>query len=65
MYHDPIVEEVRKAREEYAQQFNFNLHAIAADLQRRSKERGVATVSLPPKRRTKVAAANDKSAADA
>ncbi len=48
MYRDPIVEEVRKAREDYARQFNFNLREIAADLQRRSQERGVKTVKLPP-----------------
>jgi hypothetical protein len=51
MYRDPIVDEVRKAREDYAKQFSFNLREIAADLQRRSRERGVKTIKLPPKRR--------------
>ena len=31
---DPIVDEVRKAREEYAAKFNFYLHAICKDFQK-------------------------------
>ncbi len=50
MYHDPIVDEVRKAREEYAKRFNFNLRDMVADLQRRQRESGRKTVSFPPKR---------------
>jgi hypothetical protein len=51
VYRDPIVEEIRKAREDYARQFNFNLREIAADLQRRERESGRKTVSFAPKRR--------------
>jgi hypothetical protein len=47
---DPIVEEVRRARDAHAKRFNYDLDAIVADLQRRKKELGLATVSLPPKR---------------
>ncbi len=50
---DPIVEEVRRAREEYGARFDFDLVAIFADLKRRSEEAaraGVAVVSLPPRR---------------
>jgi hypothetical protein len=54
MYHDPIVEEVRKAREDYARQFNFNLREIVADLQRRERESGRKTVSFAPKLREPV-----------
>lgn len=50
---DPIVEEVRRAREAHAKQFNYDLDAIVDDLKRREKESGVPTVSLPPKRPTK------------
>jgi hypothetical protein len=46
---DPIVDEVRKAGEAYFAQFNFDLRAICAVLQRRSEERGVKTVKLPPR----------------
>jgi hypothetical protein len=35
--YDPIVEEVRKAREEYAAQFDFDLNAMITDLQRRTE----------------------------
>jgi hypothetical protein len=51
MIRDPIVEEVRKAREEYAKRFNYDLDAMFDDLEGRSRERGVETVKLPPKRR--------------
>jgi hypothetical protein len=47
---DPIVEEVRRAREAHAQQFNYDLDAICADLRKREKASGRPTVSLPPKR---------------
>ncbi len=47
---DPIVEEVRRARDAHAKKFNYDLDAIVEDLQRREKELGLATVSLPPKR---------------
>lgn len=60
MYRDPIVDEVRKAREEYAQQFNFDLHELIADLQRRQRESGRKTVSFPPKRRATVSAPRDE-----
>jgi hypothetical protein len=47
---DPIVEEVRRAREAHAKQFNHDLDAICADLRKREKASGRPTVSLPPKR---------------
>ena len=49
MNDDPIVDEVRKAGEAYFAQFNFDLRAICEDLRRRSAERGVQPVSLPPR----------------
>jgi hypothetical protein len=54
---DPIVEEVRRAGEEYFKQFNFDLHAVCEDLRRRSEERGRKTVCLPPRRVSKSEAA--------
>jgi len=44
---DTIVEEVRKTREEYARQFNYDLHAICEDLRRQQAESGAVVVSLP------------------
>ncbi len=50
---DPVVAEVRRAREAYAAEFNYDLRAIFADLQRRTEEAtraGLSVVSLPPRR---------------
>jgi hypothetical protein len=37
---DPIVEEVRRVREEYAAQFDYDVRRIAEDLRRQEKESG-------------------------
>ncbi len=50
MWTDPIVEEVRREREEYAAQFNFDLHAIVRDVQQREQENGREVVTRPPHR---------------
>jgi hypothetical protein len=47
MSRDTIVDEVRKAREEYSRKFNFDLDAICADLRRQQKLAGGPVVSLP------------------
>jgi hypothetical protein len=52
MTDDPIVAEVRKARDEYAKRFNYDLDAICDDLQQRQVQAGRKVVSLPPKRPT-------------
>lgn len=45
---DEIVEAVRRAREEYAAKFDFDLEAICADLRRKQKlDGGGAVVTLP------------------
>jgi hypothetical protein len=46
---DPIVEEVRKARDAHAARFNYDLHAICEDLRKKEKSCGHPVVSLPPK----------------
>jgi hypothetical protein len=48
MTKDPIVEEVRKVRDEYAKQFSYDLDAICRDLQ--EKQKGKRLVSFPPNR---------------
>lgn len=50
MWQDPIVEEIRKYREEYAARFNFDIGAICQDARERQKKSGRKTVTLPPKR---------------
>lgn len=47
---DEIVDEVRKARENYARQFNFDLDAICRDLRQKQQVSGRQVVSLPPRR---------------
>ena len=38
MNNDPIVDEVRSARDKLARRFNYDIHAIFADLRRRQHE---------------------------
>ena len=50
MWTDPIVDEVRREREEYAAGFSYDLDAIFLDLQERQEEArsdGWTIVSLP------------------
>jgi radical SAM superfamily enzyme with C-terminal helix-hairpin-helix motif len=44
---DTIVEEVRKARDDYARQFSYDLHAMCADLRHEQKLSGAQIVSFP------------------
>ena len=37
MINDPIVEEVRRVRDKLARQFNYDVHAIFADLRARER----------------------------
>ena len=50
MRRDPIVEEIRKIREEHAARFNYNVRAIVEDARRRQQEGTHQVVSLPPRR---------------
>lgn len=38
MWKDPIVEEVRKARDEYARRFNYDVDAMFEDLRRKEEQ---------------------------
>ena len=49
MWRDPIVEEIRKLRHEYAAKFNYDIKAIGDDLRQRQKKSGRKVVSLPPR----------------
>jgi hypothetical protein len=49
MLSDPIVEEVRRAREEYAKRFNYDLRVIAASLQKQEQQHAERLASFPPK----------------
>jgi len=50
MWKDPIVEEVRKIREEHAARFGYDLKAIYDDLKETERRSGRKIVSLPPKK---------------
>ena len=50
MTEDPIVEEVRRARDDYAKSFHYDLDAICRDLQQKQTQSGRPVVSFPPRR---------------
>ena len=49
MCDDPIIEEVRRIRQEYAKQFDYDVCAIAADLRKREQQHPERLVSFPAK----------------
>jgi len=49
MLDDPIVEEIRLIRQQHAKRFNYDLHAIVADLRAQEEKHPERLVSLPPK----------------
>ena len=49
MWRDPIVEEIGKYRQEHAAKFDYDLNAIAADVQSREQECGHPLVTLRTK----------------
>ena len=48
-WQDPIVEEVRRARDAYAKRFNYNLDAIYHDLKAKERQSKQQVVPCPPK----------------
>lgn len=50
MWNDPIVEDVRRIREEHAARFGYDLKKIFKDLKEQESESGREVVSFPPKR---------------
>lgn len=50
MSKDPIVEETRRLREQYAAQFDHDGEAIFNDILRRQSESGRKLVTFPPRR---------------
>ena len=50
MWNDEIVEEVRKVRDEYAAQFDYDLGAICQDIKQQQDKSHRELVSLPPKK---------------
>lgn len=50
MWRDPIVEETRKRRDEYAAEFNHNPDAIFDDIRKRQSQAGKRLVSFPARK---------------
>ena len=50
MYEDPIVEEVRRIKEQMAAKYNYDVRALGRALREEQKKSGRKVVSLPPKR---------------
>jgi hypothetical protein len=50
MSNDPIVEEIRKIREDYAAQFNYDLTALFEDLKRQEQKNPKPHRRLQPRR---------------
>ena len=50
MWEDPIVAEVRRARQEYTARFNDDLRAIYEDLKEQERKSGRTFVTYPPRR---------------
>jgi hypothetical protein len=50
MWKDPIVEEVRKVREEHAKKFNYDIHAICEDIRKQERRSRRKVVTPRPKR---------------
>ena len=57
MFKDPIVEEVRDARQKHAARFNYDLRKIAEDLRMKEQKSGRMIVPFPPKPAKKKAVA--------
>jgi len=47
---DPVLSEIRKTREAYAEKFAGDVKAMMADIRKRQQEGGRQTVSRPAKR---------------
>lgn len=50
MTHNPILEEIRRYRDEHAREFDYDLDAIFDDLKKRQRQAGRRTVTREPRR---------------
>lgn len=46
---DPVVEEIRRNRDEYARRFNYNIRAICRDIREKQRKSGRPVVKLQPR----------------
>lgn len=50
MSRDPVVDEIRTIRDEYAKRFDYDLDTIYRDIKKQEKESGRHFMTCPPKR---------------
>ncbi|CAK0776823.1 hypothetical protein CCP3SC1AL1_860010 [Gammaproteobacteria bacterium] len=50
MWQDPIIEETRRIKDEYAKKFNYDLHAICEDLRQKQSLSGHRVVFRQPRK---------------
>ena len=50
MWHDPIVEEIHRIRDEHATKLNYDLHAIREDIRKKQSTSGIMVISRLPRR---------------
>ena len=58
---DPIIEEIRKTRDQFAREVGYDVRALGRKLQKNQKARKSKVVSLTPKRAEEEATAQRKS----
>jgi hypothetical protein len=61
MASDPIVEEIKRFREQYAARFDYDLKAIVRDVQRRQRDGDRQVVRREPRRLREVAVPSEPS----
>jgi hypothetical protein len=59
MINDPIVNEVRRARDELAKKFNYDVDAIFSDLREKQRKHSNRIVNLRRRRKSEQASAPD------
>jgi hypothetical protein len=60
MWNDPIVEETRQLRDEYAALFNYDLRALYLDLKKKEEQHREKVVSLESADRLKTASTEEE-----
>ena len=63
MWDDPIVSDVRRVRERLAAEFNFDVHAIFADMRSRQSKLGARLVAPSKPEKAEQAAPPDRNSA--
>lgn len=63
MWEDPIVSDIRRVREQLAAEYNFDVHAIFAEMQKRQSKLGKRLVSPRKSKKAEQGAPPDRDSA--